>query len=130
MLYPEPEKGGRGKKSERVDEISTVSSSGSYAKKRLQQARQVLRHNRALDLRQIPDLDFRRTAAIGEFRVGARNVDPGGPVWRLDPGWATEEIKAAGDAPNHRRRNAARRRGVTPTSGCAVNQPQSRNRIV
>jgi hypothetical protein len=43
MIYPEPEKGGRGHKKERVDETSMLFSS-----KRLQIARIVLRHSRAL----------------------------------------------------------------------------------
>ena len=42
LLYPEAEKGGRGKKKERVDETSTFSA------KRLQQARAILAHSREL----------------------------------------------------------------------------------
>jgi hypothetical protein len=42
MIYPEPEKGGRGRKKERVEETTT------FSEKRLQQARAVLRHSRAL----------------------------------------------------------------------------------
>lgn len=38
MIYPEPEKGGRGLKKERVEETSAV-----FSAKRLQQARAVLR---------------------------------------------------------------------------------------
>ncbi len=39
MIYPEPEKGGRGKTKERVEETSAV-----FSQKRLAQARLVLRH--------------------------------------------------------------------------------------
>ena len=43
MIYPEPERGGRGNEKERVEEISTP-----FSAKRLQQARKVLHHSRAL----------------------------------------------------------------------------------
>jgi hypothetical protein len=43
MIYPEPEKGGRGKKKERVEETSTL-----FSAKRLSQARAVLLHSRSL----------------------------------------------------------------------------------
>ena len=43
FAYPEPEKGGRGKK--------TVQKLDSFSKQRLSDARQVLRHSRALGLR-------------------------------------------------------------------------------
>jgi hypothetical protein len=40
MIYPEPEKGGRGRVKERVEETSAV-----FSAKRLQQARKVLQKN-------------------------------------------------------------------------------------
>jgi len=43
MIYPEPEKGGRGKKKERVEETSTV-----FSAERLQEARSVLQDARDL----------------------------------------------------------------------------------
>jgi hypothetical protein len=43
MIYPNPEKGGRGKKKERVEETSTL-----FSAKRLSQARAVLLHSRSL----------------------------------------------------------------------------------
>jgi hypothetical protein len=43
MTYPEPEKGGRGNKKQRVEETSAV-----FSAKRLAQARSVLRHSRDL----------------------------------------------------------------------------------
>jgi hypothetical protein len=43
MIYPEPEKGGRGNKKERVEETSAA-----FSAKRLAQSRSVLRHSRDL----------------------------------------------------------------------------------
>jgi len=43
LLYPEPEKGGRGKRAKTVEETSTV-----FSAKRLQQARSVLAFSRVL----------------------------------------------------------------------------------
>jgi hypothetical protein len=44
MIYPEPEKGGRGRKSE----PNTAAKRGGFSEDRLQAARAVLRHSRAL----------------------------------------------------------------------------------
>ena len=48
FAYPEPEKGGRGKK-------KTVEISSTFSSKRLQQARQVLHHSRDLALEVLAD---------------------------------------------------------------------------
>jgi hypothetical protein len=52
FAYPEPEKGGRGKK-------KTVEISSTFSSKRLQQARQVLKHSRDLALAVLGSLTVR-----------------------------------------------------------------------